>query len=91
MKDFTYLDRYINNENLRDDELRYMHLDPVKMLAYDIKGNTNYGYVYGMVAMVQRTYKHGAKYYKNEVFYIIDATGLTKWQKFWLKFSYVFL
>ena len=88
MKDFTYLDRYINKENLSNFELEYMHLYPLKMFAYGIKGNTDYEYIYGLLAITQRMLH---RQYKSDIFHIINATGLTKWKKFWLKFSYVFL
>ena len=83
-----WLDNYINYENLRDDELKYMHLHPLKMFAYRIKGETDYERVWGGVAIVQKML--GRRFF-GDVFYVIDKTGLSKWQKFKIKFSYLFL
>jgi len=82
------LDRYIEGKNLTDHELQYMYLNPLKMFAYKIKGENNYERAWGMLAIIQRTYNRMCV---EEVFYLINHTALTKWQKFKLKFSYLFL
>ena len=83
-----WLDRFIDGKDLRKEELQYLILDPLKTFAYEIKGKNNYDYIWGMVAIVQRTYHRRCV---KDVFYVINQTGLNKWEKFKLKFSYLFL
>ena len=82
-----YLDNYINNQNLTEDNLRYIHLFPVKFFAYNQNGNKNYKSIKGNLAILHR-YKNA--YNTKDIFYILDKTGLSRWQKLWLKFSYMF-
>ena len=84
-----YLVNYINGENLSPDDLRYMYLDQLKMFAYKIKGEQDYKRIKGGLAILQLSYGRGI--FIKEVSYILDHTALTKWQKFKLKFQYVFL
>lgn len=84
-----YLDNYIYGKNLTDDQLRYMYLHPLNSFAYEIAGCEDYERIYGMLALLQRSLWKGA--YFKEVSYILDHTALTKLQKFWLKFQYMFL
>lgn len=84
-----WLDNYIYGKNLTDEQLRYMHTFPLEMFAYKMMGRKDYEAIKGRLAILQLSRYKGA--YFKEVFYILDHTGLTKWQKFWLKFQYMFL
>lgn len=84
-----YLDNYINDENLTSDELRYMWLDPLFMFAYRIKYREDYESIKGRLVLLQLSCGRGI--FIKEVSYILKHTVLTKWQKFKLKFQYVFL
>ena len=84
-----YLDNYINGENLSPDDLRYMYLDQLKMFAYKIKGEKDYERIKGGLAILQLSYGRGI--FIKEVSYILDHAALTNWQKFKLKFQYMFL
>ena len=82
-------DNYIYGKNLTDEQLRWMWLDPLEMFAYKIVGEENYERIRGRLALVQKSLWKGA--YFKDVSYILDHTSLTKWQKRWLKFQYLFL
>lgn len=84
-----WLDNYINGKNLTPNQLRYMYLDQLLMLAYKIKDDRDYGRIKGAVAILQLS--HGKGTFIKELSYILNQTGLTKWQKFKLKFQYLFL
>lgn len=84
----NYLDDYINGENLTEHQLKYMWTNQLHMFAYEIKDDKNYERIKGGLALVQMTY--GRCCWK-DVFYILNKTGLTNWQKFKLKFQYLFL
>lgn len=84
-----YLDNYINGENLTPDELRYMHLNQLLLFAYKMKDHNDYKRIKGRLAILQLSCGRGI--FIKEVSYILDHTALTKWQKFKLKFQYVFL
>lgn len=84
-----WLDNYIYGKNLTDEQLRYMHLNPLNMFAYKMADKKDYEAIKGRLAILQLSLWKGA-YFKN-VSYILDHTCLTKWQKFWLKFQYLFL
>ena len=83
-----WLDKYINKENLTQEQLKYMHCYPIQMLAYGMKDNSDYEHIWGSTALFQ---KMSGRNYTKDVFYIIDKTSLTKWQKFKIKFAYTFL
>lgn len=83
------LDKYIYGQGLTKEELRYMYLNQLYMFAYKIDGYGDYERIKGSLALLQMSYHRGA--FLKEVSYILDHTTLTKWQKFWLKFNYVFL
>ena len=85
----NWLDNYINGENLTSDQLKYMRLDPLRFFAYKKKDCSNYERIKGGLTLVQLTYGRGICL--KEVSYILDHTALTKWQKFKLKFQYLFL
>ena len=84
-----WLDNYIYGKNLTDVELSSMHLDPLKIFAYQMNNYNNYESIKGRLAILQLSFWKGA--YFKDVFYVLDHTALTKWQKFWLKFQYMFL
>ncbi len=84
-----WLDNYIYGKNLTDEQLRYMYLYPLNFFAYKIADREDYEAIKGRLAILQKSLWKGA-YFKN-VSYILDHTRLTKWQKFWLKFQYLFL
>lgn len=84
-----WLDNYIYGKNLTAEQLRYMHLDQLRMFAYEMKGRKDYERIKGGLAILQLSCGRGT--FIKEVSYILDYTGLTKWQKFWLKFQYMFL
>ena len=84
-----WLDNYIYGKNLTDEQLRYMYLDPLNMFAYKMADRKGYEAIKGRLAILQKSLWKGA-YFKN-VSYVLDHTGLTNWQKFWLKFQYMFL
>jgi hypothetical protein len=84
-----YLDNYINGENLEPDELRYMHLNQLLMFAYEMKDRKDYERIKGALAILQLSCDRWI--FIKEVSYILDHTALTKWQKFKLKFQYMFL
>lgn len=84
-----WLDNYIYGKNLTNEQLRYMFYDPLKSFAYEIADCKDYERIKGRLVLVQKSLWKGA-YFKN-VSYILDHTALTKWQKFWLKFQYMFL
>ena len=84
-----WLDNYIYGKNLTYEQLRYMHLNPLNFFAYKIADRENYEAIKGRLVILQKSLWKGA-YFKN-VSYILDHTSLTKWQKFWLKFQYMFL
>ena len=84
-----WLDNYINGENLTEDDLKYMHLYPLKMFAYEMKDKKDYEAIKGRLALLQLSFGKGCFY--ESVSYILDQTGLTRWQKFKLKFQYLFL
>lgn len=84
-----WLDNYIYGKNLTDEQLRYMWADPLNSFAYKIADNEDYERVKGRLALLQKSLWIGA--YFKDVFYILEHTGLTKWQKFKLKFQYMFL
>ena len=84
-----WLDNYIYGENLTDEELRFMHLYPLKMFAYQMNNYDNYESIKGRLAILQLSLWKGACF--KDVSYILEHTSLTKWQKFWLKFQYKFL
>lgn len=86
----NYLDKYINKENLSKEDMEHLFSYPIKVFAYGIgiKENIDYKYVYGLLVYVQ---KMVGRNYKEDVFYIINKTDLSKWHKFKLKFSYCFL
>ena len=84
-----WLDNYIYGKNLTDEQLRYMYLNPLNFFAYKIAGRKDYEAIKGRLAILQKSLWKGA-YFKN-VSYILDHTSLTNWQKFWLKFQYMFL
>lgn len=83
-----YLDNYINGENLTADQLKYMHLNLLGRFAYKLKGNENYKEIKGRLTILQKFLNK--RYYFHDVSYVLDKTGLTKWQKFKLKFQYLF-
>ena len=66
-----------------------MYLDPLNLFAYKIADRKDYEAIKGRLAILQKSLWKGA-YFKN-VSYVLDHTGLTKLQKFWLKFQYLFL
>lgn len=82
-----WLDNYINGENLAPDDLRYMHYYPLHLFAYKMKDYDNYESIKGGLALLQMSFYRG--YHFKDVSYILDQTGLTKWQKLWLKIRYV--
>ena len=84
-----WLDNYIYGKNLTDEQLRYMYLDPLNIFAYKIADCKDYERIKGRLAILQKSLWKGA-YFKN-VSYALDHTDLTKWQKFKLKFQYMFL
>ena len=84
-----WLDNYIYGKNLTDEQLRYMYLNPLNSFAYKIAERKDYEAIKGRLALLQLSLWKGA-YFKN-VSYILDHTSLTQWQKFWLKFQYMFL
>ena len=84
-----WLNNYIYGKNLTDEQLKYMHLDPLKFFAYKMADREDYEAIKGRLTLLQKSLWNGA-YFKN-VSYILDHTALTKWQKFWLKFQYLFL
>jgi len=84
-----WLDNYIYGESLTADQLRYMHIDPLKFFAYKMADYKDYEAIKGQLAILQKSLWKGA--YFKDVSYILEHTGLTKWQKFWLKFQYMFL
>lgn len=84
-----WLDNYIYGKNLTDEQLRYMFHDPLNSFAYKIADRKDYKAIKGRLAILQKSLWKGA-YFKN-VSYVLDHTGLTKLQKFWLKFQYLFL
>ena len=84
-----WLDSYIYGKNLTDEQLRYMYLDPLNSFAYKIADREDYEAIKGRLAILQKSLWKGA-YFKN-VSYVLDHTGLTKWQKLCLKFQYMFL
>lgn len=84
-----YLDNYINGENLEPDELRYMYLDQLRMFAYEMKDRKDYERIKGGLSILQLSCGRGT--FIKEVSYILDHTALTEWQKFKLKFQYMFL
>lgn len=84
----NYLDDYIDGENLTEHQLQYMFYDQIHVLAYKIKGCEDYERIKGRVVLVQKSM--GRCFWK-DVFYILNKTGLTKWQKFKLKFQYLFM
>lgn len=83
-----WLDDYINKEDLTKDQLKYMYLHPLKMFAYGIK-DRDYESIKGRLVILQKMLGKGYSF--KDVSYILDNTGLTRWQKFWLKFNYIFL
>lgn len=85
----NYLDNYINGENLEPDELRYMYLDQLRMFAYKMKDRKDYERIKSGLAILQLSCGRGI--FIKEVSYILNHTALTKWQKFKLKFQYLFL
>lgn len=84
-----YLDNYINGKNLTQDQLRYMYLSQLNMFAYKIKDSKDYERIKGGLTLVQ--YSGGRGTFIKDVSYILDNTCLTEWQKFKLKFQYMFL
>jgi hypothetical protein len=84
-----YLDNYINGENLEPDELIYIHKDQLRMFAYEMKDRNDYERIKGGLAILQLSCGRG--FFIKEVSYILDHTALTEWQKFKLKFHYMFL
>ena len=81
-----WLDNYINGKNLAPDELRYMHHYPLLSFAYLMKDYDDYERIKGRLAILQKSFWKG--YHLKDVSYILDQTGLTKWQKLWLKIQY---
>lgn len=84
-----WLNNYIYGKNLTEDELKYMFYYPLKSFAYKIADCKDYERVKGRLIILQKSLWKGACF--KEVSYILDHTGLTKWQKFKLKFQYMFL
>ena len=84
-----WLDNYINDKNLTSEELKYMHLDHLKMFAFRIGGCDNYESVKGKLILLQLSCGKGT--FTKEVAYILKQTELTWLQRFWLKFQYIFL
>lgn len=84
-----WLDNYIYGKNLTDEQLRYMYLDPLNSFAYKMADRKDYEAIKGRLAILQKSLWKGA-YFKN-VSYVLDHTDLTRWQKFKLKFQYLFL
>lgn len=82
-----YLDNYINGENLSYDDLRYMHYYPLQTFAYKMKDYDNYESIKGRLALLQMSFYRG--YHLKDVSHVLNQTGLTKWQKLWLKIQYV--
>lgn len=82
------IDDYINKSNLSKQDLQFLYLSPIKMIAYGAKGRMDYDVIREHLALVQRMCKRSDK---DTIFYIIDQTGLTNWEKFKLKFSYCYL
>ena len=89
MVNIHYLDNYINEENLTADELKYMHYDQLRMFAYGMKEEKNYERIKDRLTILQLICGKGV--FIKEVSYILDHTALTNWQKFKLKFQYIFL
>ena len=84
-----WLNNYIYGKNLTDEQLIYIHLNPFNMFAYKIAGCKDYERIKGRLALLQKSLCRGACF--KHVFYVLDHTALTKWQKFKLKFQYLFL
>jgi hypothetical protein len=84
-----WMDNYIYGKNLTNEQLSYIFHDPLNSFAYKIIDCKDYNRIKGRLVLLQKSLWKGA-YFKN-VSYILDHTGLTKWQKFWLKFQYLFL
>lgn len=82
------IDDYINKSNLSKQDLQYLYLSPIKLFAYGAKGRTDYDVIRGNLAIVQRMCNRSDK---DSIFYIVEQTGLTNWQKFKLKISYCYL
>ena len=84
-----YWDNFTSGENLTEHQLQYMYLCQLEMFAYKIKDCEDYERIKGGLVLVQHQY--GRRIMIKDISYILDKTGLTEWQKFKLKFQYMFL
>lgn len=71
------------------NNLYIMWVDPLNSFAYKIADNEDYERVKGRLVLLQKSLWKGA--YFKDVSYVLEHTGLTKWQKFKLKFQCMFL
>ena len=74
--------------NLTKHQLSYLATRPLNMLCYKIKDCKDYEQIKRGLVMVQLVHGRG---FIEDISYILNKSGLTKWQKFKLKFQYMFL
>lgn len=85
--DKEYYDNY-SIGNLTKHQLSYLASMPLDMLCYKIKECKDYENIKRKLVMVQLV--HGRGFVK-DVYYILNKSSLTKWQKFKLMFQYMFM
>lgn len=85
-----WLDKYLYDESLNEFEIRLMWKTPLYYCSSGLANETNYERVWGRIAIVNKFYFPMHLSYIKDVFYIVDKTNLTKWQKFKIKLAYIF-
>jgi hypothetical protein len=85
-----WLDKYLYEKPLTDIETQIMWADPLKYCSLGLANTANYDYVWGHIAIINKSYFPMHLSIVKDVFYIIDKTKLSKWQKFKLKLAYLF-
>jgi hypothetical protein len=80
------LDNIIYGRNLSDEELRNLHLYPVKFFAYKIVDEDNYEQIKGGLAILQRMQ---CKSFYKDIFYILDKTQFSRFQKIKLNIQFL--
>lgn len=82
-------DKYIYAKNLTASQIRNVALVPLYSLAYDIANCTDYDHVHQMLVRCRNTY--GRLIHFKIIRYILNRSGLTRFQKFKLKIRYLLL
>lgn len=84
---FTKLDHYIDGTRLSSSEMIYLYLDTILTFAYECRRIKSSKEAKELMDAIKEDLGRFSRI--TEVFYILDKTSLSKWQKLKLKFQYI--